>query len=205
MDYRLPQNRFYLLPVTHLGDLARVLVVTTQQTSFAISSTVGTTAIDGSTIKPSDIDKLVQARVIEILGNVVAAAGDPSITAAAPADKEAAIQRQTTALLAAPSNATGTTTVATLVGINNAAAVTTTAVVSATVAPVALTSLRSLNLTDASNWFSRHFTTTALQNTPDTAGNVKFVGRCARRVSAQVASCGSGKEPRRQSDDSFEL
>ena len=59
------------------GTLARVLVVTTQQTSDAIKSTVGTTAIDGSTIKPSDIDKLVQARLIEILSNVVAAAGDP--------------------------------------------------------------------------------------------------------------------------------
>ncbi len=185
------------------GTLARVLVVTTQQTSDAIKSTVGTTAIDGTTIKPSDIDKLVQARLIEILSNVVAAAGDPSITAAAPADKEAAIQTQTTALLAAPGNATGTTTVATLVGINNAAAVTTT-VGSTTVAPVAFISLRSLNFTDASNWFGRAFTGTAQQNTPDSAGNFKYVERRARSVAGQVASWGSGSEPRRQSDLSFD-
>lgn len=184
------------------GTLARILVVTTQQTSDAIKSTVGTTAIDGSTIKPSDIDKLVQTRLIEILSNVVAAAGDPAITAAAPADKEAAIQRQTTALLAAPSNATGTSTVATLVGINNAAAITTT-VGSTTVAPVAFISLRSLNFTDASNWFSRVFTGTAQQNTPDSAGNFKYVERRASSVAGQVASWSSGNEPRRQSDLSF--
>ena len=186
------------------GTLARVLVVTTQQKSDAIKSTVGTTAIDGSTIKASDIDKLVQARLIEILSNVLVALSNPAITAAPDdAAKEAAIKAQTTDLLAVPGNATSTTTVATLVSINNAAAVTTTAVVITTVAPVAGLSLRNLNFTDAGNWFSRVFTATALQNTPDSTGNVKFVERRASSVAAQVTNWGYGSEPKRQSDLSF--
>ena len=189
------------------GVLARMLVVTTQQQSDAIKSTVGTPAIDGTTIKASDIDRLVQARLIEILSNIVAAANDPAITTAStPAAKEAAIQAQTTTLLANPSNAITTSSVATLVGISNAAATTTTAVVSATVAPVAAVAslgLSNLNFTDVSNWFSRVLTATVQQNTPDSAGNVKFVDRRASSVAGQVASWGTGNEPRRQSDLAF--
>ena len=185
------------------GTLARVLVVTTQQKSDAIKSTVGTTAIDGTTIKASDIDKLVQARLIEILSNVLAALSNPAITAAPDdATKEAAIKAQTTDLLAVPGNATSITTVATLVGINNAAAITTPAG-STTVAPVAGLNLRNLNFTDASNWFVRVFTFTAQQNTPDSAGMVRNVERRTNSVAGQVAAWGFGGEPKRQADLSF--
>ena len=77
------------------GTLARIPVVTKQQTSDAIKSTVGTTGILGTTVKASDIDKLVQARLIEILSNVLTASSNPATTAAAtPADKKPPFKRK---------------------------------------------------------------------------------------------------------------
>ena len=77
------------------GTLARIPVVTKQQTSDAIKGTVGTTGIVGTNIKASDIDKLVQARLIEILSNVLTASSNPATTAAAtPADKKPPFKRK---------------------------------------------------------------------------------------------------------------
>ena len=178
------------------GTLARMLVVTTQQKLATITSSIGTTAIDGSTIKASDIDKLVQARLIEILSNVLTALGNPTIAAAAtPADKEIAIQAQSAVLLAAPNNATTAASVATLVGIANATATTTTAVVTA---PVAGFSLGTLNFLDTTNWFVRVLTGSAAQNTPDAAGNFKNVDRRAISVTSLLGtavSAGTSASP----------
>lgn len=105
-------------------------------------------------------------------------------------------------MLAALGNKTSTISVATLVGIHNAAAFTTT-LDSTTVAPVAGLNLRSLDFTDASNWYGRVFTFTAQQNTPDSTGNARNVERRASSVAAQVAAWGSGGKPKRQADLSF--
>ena len=183
------------------GTLARVLVVTAQQKTDAIKSTVGTTAIDGTTITASDIDKLVQARLIEVLSNILAVLSNPTVAAATtPAAKEAAIQTQTTALLAEPSNATSTASVATLVGVANVAAAPQTAVVST---PASFLTLRALTFTDASNWFVRTFTGTAQQNTIDSAGNFRYVHRRSTSVAGQVANWGVGSNPARQADLHF--
>ena len=183
------------------GTLARMLVVTTQQNLNAIKNTIGSTAIDGTVVKAADIDKLVQARLIEILSNVLAALADPTIAAATtPAAKEAAIQAQTTVLLAVPGNAITTASVATLVGIANATAFVGTEVVST---PVAGMNLRALSFTDASNWIVRAFTASAAQNTPDSAGNLRNIEQRFRSVSGGIANWSVGGEPRRQADLSF--
>ena len=183
------------------GTLARMLVVTTQQNSDAIKSTIGSAAIDGTVVKAADIDKLIQARLIEILSNLLAALADPAIAAATtPAAKEAAIQAQTTVLLAVPGNAITTASVATLVGIANATAAVGTEVVST---PVAGLGLRALTFTDASNWFVRAFTASAAQNTPDSAGNLRNIEQRIRSVSSGIANWSVGGEPRRQADLNF--
>ena len=183
------------------GTLARMLVVTAQQNSDAIKSTIGSAAIDGTVVKAADIDRLVRARLIEILSKVLAALADPEIVAATtPAAKEAAIQAQTTVLLAVPGNAITTASVATLVGIANQTAAVSTVAVST---PVAGMTLRNLNFTDASNWFVRTFTASAAQNTPDSAGNLRSIERRFRSVSGGIANWSVGGEPRRQSDLSF--
>ena len=181
--------------------LARMLVVTTQQNSDAIKSTIGSTAIDGTVVKAADIDKLVQARLIEILSNILAALADPTFAAATtPVAKEAAIQAQTTALLSVPGNAITTASVATLVGIANTTAAASTEVVST---PVAGISLSVLTFTDASNWFVRAFTGSAVQNTPDSAGNIRYVEQRISSFQSVIANWGFGGEPRRQADLSF--
>ena len=183
------------------GTLARMLVVTTQQNSDAIKSTIGSTAIDGTVVKAADIDKLIQTRLIEILSNLLAALADPAIAVATtPAAKEAAIQAQTTVLLAVPGNAITTASVATLVGIANTTAAVSTEVVDT---PVAGLSLRALTFTDASNWLVRAFTASASQNTPDSAGTVRNIEQRIRSVSGAIANWNVGGEPRRQSDLSF--
>lgn len=184
------------------GTLARMLVVATQQNIEAIKDTKNRPASDGNLIKASDIDKLIQVRLIEILSNVMAAlAANPSLAANVPvAAKEDAIKTQTTVLLAVPGNAITPASVAGLVGIANATALVNTEVVST---PVAGLNLRALTFTDVSNWFVHAFTLSAAQNTPDGAGNVKFVERRANSVAGEVASWNVGREPRQQSDLSF--
>lgn len=181
--------------------LARMLVVTTQQNLNTIVGTIGSTAVDGTVVKAADIDKLIQARLIEILSNVLAALADPTIAAAiTPAAKEAAIQAQTTVLLAVPSNAITTTSVATLVGIANTTAAVSTEAVSTTVASG---NLRALTFTDASNWLVRVFTSSAAQSTPDSAGNIRFIEHRIRNFTGAIAKWSVGGEPNRQADLSF--
>lgn len=182
------------------GAIARMLVVTTQQQSVAIKSTVGSTAIDGTTVKVSDIDKIVQAKLVEILSAIIAALSDPTVLAATtPAAKEAAIQAQAIALLSSPSNSLTTMSVATLVAVTNAVAAPSTAAE----APVAGISLAGLNYASASNWFSRMYTASAAQNTPDANGLVRYVERRSSSANGAVAVWGAGAEPRRNSDLNF--
>ena len=184
------------------GTLARMLVITTQQNLNAIKSTIGSTAVDGTVVKAADIDKLIQARLIEILSSVVAAVADPTIAAATtPAAKEAAIQAQTTVLLAMPDNAITTASVATLVGIANATAAVSTEVVGT---PVAGLGLSTFTFTDARNWLVRAFTGSAAQNTPDSAGNIRYIDQHISSVSGAIANWSAGGEPRRQADLSFD-
>ncbi|TMH01067.1 MAG: hypothetical protein E6H79_15940 [Betaproteobacteria bacterium] len=177
------------------GTLARLLVITTQQQTSAIAGTVGTTAIDGSTITQADIDKAIQKKLLELLPDVVSALTTPAVLAATtPADKEAA-------LLAAANTLVGDSgltpaAVSTVVAINNQATATTTT----TTTPSAGYNLRALSFTSATNYFFRVFTGSAAQNTPDANNNVKYVDRRVRNVSGNIAKWNYGGDPYRQAD-----
>src|SRR6476620_5720209 len=55
-----------------LNAIARTLVITTQQQSAALASSVGSTAIDGSTITQQDLNDLITRKLLEVLPAVVA-------------------------------------------------------------------------------------------------------------------------------------
>lgn len=183
------------------GTVARMVVVTTQQQSSALAGTLGTSAIDGTVITQADLNKLIQNKLIEILPALLTALADPSVLAATtPAAKDAALLAQATALVASPDTGLTASAVATLVAINNQTASTSPVVAEA---PSAGASLRLLNFTNAANWFSRVFTSTAAQNTPDASGITKNVERRSRSTSAAIASWNAGGSPNRQSDLHF--
>src|SRR6476661_1504766 len=59
-----------------LNAIARTLVITTQQQSAALASSVGSTAIDGSTITQQDLNDLITRKLLEVLPAVVAKPAD---------------------------------------------------------------------------------------------------------------------------------
>jgi hypothetical protein len=183
------------------GTVARMVVVTTQQQSSTLGSTVGKNALDGTVIKQTDLDKIIQNRLLEILPSLLTALTDPTVQAATtPAAKEAALLAQAQALVASPSTGLTTTSVATLVAINNQIAAPATA---ATEAPAASANLRSLNFANSANWSSRVIAATAAENTPDAAGKVRYVVRRNNSVNSAVAAWNYGGNPSRQSDMHF--
>ena len=174
--------------------VARMLVVTTQQQQSTIASTVGTAAIDGSTITTADLDKAIQKRLLELLPALVTALSDPAVLAATtPAAKEAALLAAATALVS--SDGLTPAGVTTVVAINNQA--TTTAPV---VAPAPFIQLAALNFTNASNYFVRLFSGSLAQNTPDSSNNAKFIERRERANAGNSAKWSSGNDPWRNAD-----
>lgn len=181
------------------GTVARMVVLTTQQQSSLLSSTVGSSAIDGAVIKQADLDKIIQNRLLEILPALLTAMADPSVQNAAPADKDAALLAQANALVTSPDTGIPTTAVTTLVAINNQTASPT--VVAET--PAAGVTLRSLNFKDSANWSVRALVSTLAQNTPDASNNVKYVSRRYNSVGGAVAAWNNGSSPNRQADLHF--
>ena len=186
------------------GTVARMVVVVTQQQNAAISSSVGTTAIDNSVVTKADLDDAVQRKLLELLPALLLALNDPAVTAAStPAAKEAALLAAATTIV----TSTGLTTssVATVVAVNNQAATTGTGTADPVTAGAALA---NLNYTNANQWFVRTFGSTVAQNTPDSAGNVRYTERRYRKVnpgnpSSITQAWNSGQDPQRQSDLHF--
>lgn len=100
------------------GTIARLVVITTQQQTTALVSTLGTTALDGSKITKQNLDKAIQKRLVERMANLKTAATDPAVLAATtPAAKEAALLAQANALVA--SSDLTVDSIGTVVAVNN--------------------------------------------------------------------------------------
>ncbi len=183
------------------GTVARMVVVTTQQQSTALAGAVGTSALDGALITQADLNKLIQNKLLEILPALLTALADPSVQAATtPEAKAAALLAQANALVASAETGLTASSAATLVAINNQTASATTVVAET---PAAGGTLNILNFKTAGNWFSRVFTGSVAQNTPDASGMTKYVERRNNSVSGAIAAWGAGSSPIRQSDLHF--
>jgi trimeric autotransporter adhesin len=183
------------------GQIARMVVITTQQQAAVLNSAVGSSAIDGTVIKSADLDKIIRNKLLEILPELMTSLADPVVQAAL---KAATTPAQITAALLTPADAlikdtTGlsATSVATLAAINNQTA--STAPVAADTATAGAT-LSSFAFTSAGNWVSRVMSSSLSQATADAIGNVKYVERRYSSVSNAGASWGFGNSPARGSD-----
>jgi len=175
----------------NLGNIARMIVVTTQENTKNLSSAIGQQAIDGSTITAADVEKTIQRNLLSVLPTVVSNLADPRVAAAA--NKGDVINTLAKELVASPTTGLNTTTLATLVGVANQAAK------EVAEAPSANATLRALSFSDVANWTRRILTATAAQNTP-VNGLLRNTDQRTRRTSGVEANWSAGGNPQGQSD-----
>lgn len=179
--------------------VARFLVVTTQKQATTIASTLGTAAADGTPITQADLDKAIQKKLLELLPALVTALTDPTVTAAtSAAAKEAALLAAATALVS--DSGLTPAAVATVVAINTQASTPGSA---GATTPTGGLNLDALNFTTAANYFTRTLGSTLAQDTPDSSGLVRYVERRRRVNAGNVATWGSGADPLRNADLSW--
>ena len=192
------------------ANIARIIVVTTQQQSEAVKDAVGTKDVNNVAISKADLDKLVQAKVADMLAKMVELLSDPGVQEAikvaqakvdaASGTAKVAAQTEKDALIKAPAAAVIAEQGITKEGVALATAVL-KAPVEAAAAAIGSTSLRSLAYTDARNYAYRLSGSTAAQNTIDSNGFYRYVFRQYKSVDGAIAAWNSGgSEPRRQAD-----
>jgi trimeric autotransporter adhesin len=173
--------------------VARMAVVTTQAQVGTLASTVGTPAIDSAAITQADINRAINQRLLQILPALVAALSDPANATLTTAAKEAAV------VAALSSSLLTTASMPTLVAINNQNAATVNAGTSTgtvtAAPPTATIQLASFTFTNASNWFTRLFTGSLAQNTPDAANTTRFVDRKYRSNNGVIAQWNFANNP----------
>ena len=198
------------------ANIARMVVVTTQQQSVAVKDAEGTKDAAGANITKADLDKAIQARLMEMLPALVTklaenqtqiAALEKALTDAkalinatekkaavekAQKDKDDALRAKMTEVVVTENKGLTSTGIATNVAINKAPVVAET--------PAAGFSLRSLNFNDADNYFMRFMSSTVPQNTADSKGNVRYVDNRYSSSGGTVASWNGGSFPWRGSD-----
>lgn len=178
--------------------MARMIVLTTQQQAAAIASALGTNAADGTKITQADLDKAIQKKLLELLPALATALSEPSVVNASADQKAAALLAAATNLVS--NSGLSAAAVATVVAINTQNA-NPPAVVTA--APAPGLSLDTLNFTDTANYYVRTLGSSTAQNTPDSNNLVRFVDRRTRANNGQVARWGSGGDPARNADLSW--
>ena len=203
------------------ANIARMVVVTTQQQSEAVKSAEGTKDADGGTIRKADLDKAIQARLMEMLPALVTklaenqtqiAALEKALTDAkavidatakkaavekAQKDKDDALKAKMTEVVVTENKGLTSTGIATNVAVKRQQE-SSAPVVAAT--PTATFSLSLLSFSDTSNYSVRFHTSTLLQNTPDSKGYVRYVDNRYKSVNGVVAAWNTGSNPTRQAD-----
>ncbi len=178
--------------------VARMVVVTTQEQAKAIASALGTNAADGTKITQADLDKAIQKKLLELLPALVTALSEPSVANASADQKAAALLAAATNLVSA--SGLSAASVPTIVAINTQNA---NPPVVVTAAPAPGMSLDTLNFTDTANYFVRTLGSSTAQNTPDSNNLTRYVERRTRASNGQVARWGSGSDPWRNADLSW--
>ncbi len=203
------------------ANIARMVVVTTQQQSVAVKDAEGTKDAAGATITKADLDKAIQARLMEMLPALVTklaenqtqiAALEKALTDAkalidatakkvavekAQKDKDDALKAKMTEVVVTENKGLTSTGIATNVAVSKQQE-SSAPVVAET--PNAGFSLRSLSFTNLSNYFVRFHSSTLDQNTPDSKGNLRYVDNRYRSVEGSVAAWNNGRNPATQAD-----
>lgn len=177
---------------------ARLIVVTTQQQTVAVSSTVGTTAADSTVITQAMLNQAIQKKLLELLPALVTALNDPAVTSATtPTLKEAALLAAANTAVAA--SGLTISTIPTVVAVNNQ----TSAPPPAVAAPAEGFNLANLDFTDSNNFYARFQAWTLAQATPDSNSLTRWMDRRFSNVAGNLAKWSTGGNPSRQSDLSW--
>lgn len=196
------------------ANVARLVVLTTQEQSTAVKDAVDKPDLSGTTITKIDLDKAIQKKIMEMLPQMVALLSDPGVQEAlkvaqakidaASGEAKKAAQTEKDKLINDPA-----TKVVASDGLTKESATTAVAVnkqqeSSATAAaetPSAGFNVRDLSFTDAKNYFVRFLSSTVAQNTPDSKSQTRYVDNRYRRVNGgDAAAWNTGRYPVRQAD-----
>lgn len=164
------------------GLVARLVAATMQEQSKAVASSKGQTDISGKTISDADLAKAVRQAVASALPGIAAAATE--IAAAPPTADLPTLLAAAAATVVAQTGLTADTVAAT-VGVAKLPADT-----SAAGTPTASATLTALRYTNADNWFFRTLESSAADNTPDAAGNLRFYSVYKQSASSGFSSNG---------------
>jgi len=203
------------------ANVARMVVVTTQQQSEAVKSAEGSKDVSGATITKEDLDKAIQKKVMEMLPALVTklaenqaqiaelekaltdakalidANAKKAAVEAAQKAKDDALKAKMTEVVVTDGKGLTKDAVTTVVAVNKQQE-STAPVVAET--PAAGFNIRDLNFSSLSDYYVRFMSGTAAQNTPDSKGNVRYVDNRYKSVSGVVAAWNTGSSPARQAD-----
>ena len=179
---------------TAAANLARLVVLTTQQQLAALSTIVGQADISGATVSQADLQRAVDNSLIGSLQAIAAAASDPSVTAATTqAGRDAVLGTLEAAFVANAQVGLTPTAALAAIGVQKLPPDSATGA-------VAGASLRALTYTDANNWFYRANESTAADNTPDSNGLDHYYDNRTQDVAGTVTSWGFDNDKSRQGD-----
>jgi hypothetical protein len=150
--------------------LANAIVVTTQEQTKKIADAVGSKSlVDGSTITRSDLDKLVQQKVTELLPQIVSASTDSTVQSATDAKARVRVLAdKANTILADGGIASASGAVASIdVGKQTDKTQTSTT-------PTASASLSSFYFLNLQSYFAKISSSTSAQNTPDSNNLVRY-------------------------------
>ncbi len=151
---------------TVAANAARLVVLTQTQQAAAVAAAVGQADLSGGTVSPADVDKAVAKAVAGVLPAIGASAASPSLVGVTGATLQTALATAATGVVAS----TGLTPAALVV----ATGIAKLPVDATATTPEAGAAMAALQYTDAANWFVRVNQSTALDNTPDSNGLLRF-------------------------------
>jgi hypothetical protein len=174
--------------------IARLVVLTTQAQTAALTAAVGSTDLSGATITQADVNRAAMSAVLGVLPVLGTAVTDPSISGAA--DRDAALNGFATTVALAQTGLTAASAPATI-GLQKLYAQAPTALADDTSGTAAL---RALRYTDATSWFYRAIVQSPADTPPDAQGRVRYYDLRRAPVSGVVQTWGLGSSYARRGD-----
>ena len=154
---------------TALAAMARLVVAAKQKAS---------TALAGAQVTPTEMDRAVNQRLLDLLPSLVAAVHDDVVGKATGSALQAALNAAAQDLVSQELGLTADLLPAVVGTARAAEPVSTT--------PAAGASLIWFTYTDAATWFLRYHDSSLAQNTPDANGHLRFVDHRKRALAGAV-------------------
>lgn len=186
------------------ANLARLIVLATQQQVASLASTVGQADISGALVTATDLQKAAITSLLASLPALGVASSGSSVTAAlTPAAADAALAALAASLIAnGQAGLSASTVLATIGSAKLPVDASTTTTTTTAVQPTA--ALSALTFTDANNWSFRAVEATAADNTVDASGKFRYYDNHTQDAAGTLTSWGFGNTAARQADQHWD-